>query len=139
MSIAEGAGDAPYWKLDSPEILSDDAQDLTRVGSKVGSFHKYMTSGSARKRQVKEKNCNFCIKELEGDTLDNHLKLSERCRMLYSRKLRVIKLRLGRSTCVAYVQEWDMSRTHLANCFPKLPIVKWGGVTAILTLKLPNV
>ena len=89
MSIDEGAGDAPYWKLDSPEILSDDAQDLTRVGSKVGSFHKYMTSGSARKRQVKEKNCNFCIEELEGDTLDNHLKLSEWCRMLYSRKLRV--------------------------------------------------
>ena len=85
MSNAEDGGGAPYWTLDSPEILFENAQRFTRGGSVT----KYMRSGSARRRQVKEKNCIFCDYDIEGDELDNHLKLSERCRILYSRKLKV--------------------------------------------------
>ena len=85
MSNAEDGGGAPYWTLDSPVILDVNGQRLTRGGSVT----KYMRSGSARRRQVKEKNCIFCDYDIEGDELDEHLKLSERCRILYSRKLRV--------------------------------------------------
>ena len=52
-------------------------------------LHKYMTSGSARRKQVKDINCVFCNEDFEGEELGNHLSNSELCRILYSRKLRI--------------------------------------------------
>ena len=90
MAMGEESGDAPFWKLDSPEILSeDDVQELPTGRRKVGSYNKYMTSGSARKKQVKERNCSYCTKVLDGEALADHLRVSESCRILYSRQLRV--------------------------------------------------
>ena len=51
MAMGEESGDAPFWKLDSTEILSeDDVQELPTGRRKVGSYHKYMTSGRVRER-----------------------------------------------------------------------------------------
>ena len=47
---------------------------------------RYVSSSSARRREVKNGHCNFCNAELSRDTLEDHLNSSEGCRVLYCRR-----------------------------------------------------
>ena len=48
---------------------------------------KYISSSSARRRVLKSTNCNFCNQDHDRGSLSVHLEQSERCRILYLRKL----------------------------------------------------
>ena len=91
------------WGILTPERTGTDLNpaevagiDLAPEGGWVsltpvrrGSLLKYMTSGSARRKQVKDINCVFCNVDVEGEELGNHLENNNMCRALYSRKLRI--------------------------------------------------
>ena len=47
---------------------------------------RYVSSSSAKRRQVKDGHCNFCDAVLSRDTLEDHLNTNDGCRVLYCRR-----------------------------------------------------
>ena len=47
---------------------------------------RYVSSSSAKRREVKNGHCNFCDSDLSRSTLEDHLNATERCRVLYCRR-----------------------------------------------------
>ena len=54
-----------------------------------GSVTRYLSSGSARRKTVKDEDCKFCRRTIGGRDLINHLETQSYCRIIYCRMFRV--------------------------------------------------
>ena len=87
------------------------------------SVDKYRSTSSAKKRKVKDSPCQFCVENVNGLELVNHLKKEEKCKHLYLRCFRVNSvdaLLLKMFSCtVCFIQKQVDFKKHLLrneNC-----------------------
>ena len=86
--------------------------NLTRRSSSV--LHRYISSSSAKKRQVKDSNCKFCRSDVSRDSMANHLDNSEVCSTLYQR-LHHVKSNIAALVCMYRCLYCDKNFQQFSN------------------------
>ena len=73
----------PSQDLVPPDDNADDVLLWSPSRNTLNPFARYLTTSSAKRRKVKEKDCKFCEGSIDGGDLFNHLKKEKNCRSLY--------------------------------------------------------